>query len=315
MNSMLNKRFIQLVVGIVFLGLLIWICFYVRNHLQEFRAIRVISVIDLVILFLLTPVYFYSQAIILKLILKSFGIKLKFNEWFGLTMMTMMGNFIIPFSGLGFRALYLKRVYSFDLRHFISTLSAIWIVNFLVFTFAGLFALIFIWRQSHSFDLKTALFLGIVFLFALIFWFTPLGKFKPKNKFLKRFSLILKSWQKIKRDRKLVIGLIYWSIVELFLFVMTFYFAFRTFGFNISFIDAFLPASLTNFSYFVRLLPASFGLYEGAIIYASKLLGFTAVQALTVTALTRLITFIWIFSLGLTFSYLLTKKPSKKSAD
>lgn len=314
MNSILSKRLRQFVVGIVFLSLLVWICLYIKNHLQEFRAVRIISVIDLVILFLLTPIYFYSQAIILKLILKSFGIKLRFNEWFGLTMMTMMGNFILPFSGLGFRAVYLKKVYGFDLRHFISTLSAIWIVNFLVFTAAGLFALVFIWRQGHSFDLKTALFLGVLFLLALILWFIPFGKFKSKNKFLKRFNLISESWQKVKTDRELVIRLVYWSTIELFLFVMTFYFAFRTFGFNISFVGAFLPASLTNFSYFVRLLPASFGLYEGAILYASKVLGFTAVQALTVTALTRLIFSLWIFSLGLTFSYLLSKKPSKKSA-
>lgn len=283
-----------------------WVIWYVRGHLGEFGEIRIVSLADLSGLIILTPIYFFTQAILLKIVLLPFGRNLRFREWFGLTMVTMMGNFIFPFSGLGFRAIYLKKIHLLDYRDFVSSLSAIWLFNWVIFTFGGLISLLLLNRLAVNIDVT--IFLGVVFLVCLAFLVLPFRLFRAENRLVLRINLLIESWQKIKQERKLIFGLVYWSVVELFLYAAMFYFAFRSLGLEIGYVKSFLPASLANFSLIVRFLPGSLGTYEGTVIYAAKILGSTIAQGISVVIITRLVSFVWIFLLGAIFSFILKRK-------
>lgn len=301
----------KIIVWIIVILILGWIGYYVKNHWTDFSGIKIYSYFYFALLVIAMPVYFFSQAILLKFILEPFDIRLKFKEWFGLTLITMMGNFIIPFSGLGFRSIYLKKVHHFDYRHFISTLSAIWAVNFLVFTIAGIVVLLTKQLRTGTTDIALLIFLVIIFLGCLLIILVPFRPFKTSNRYLEKINLFLESWKKVKTNRHLIWQLFYWSVIELILYAATFYFAFKTFNFPISFFNCLLPASLADFSLFLRLLPGSFGVYEGAIIFSVKALGLSIAQGLTVTALTRLVNFFWVFSLGFFFSLILSRKQKE----
>ena len=308
----MEKKLIRTIVVFLFMaGFLAWIGFYIKNHLVEFQDIRFLSWGNILIILVLTLAYFIVQGLILKSILEPFKIQLPFKEWFGLTMITLLGNYLIPFGGLGFRATYLKKRYLFDYTHFLSTLAAITVIEFLIFTLAGAVALFYLFFQANFFDPVLTILLGSVLSICLAIIFFPLRFKSSKNKILMRFGNLLKSWYSLKRDRSLIkkiIGLTFWEFV---FYSAIFYFSFRVFNLSISWFESFLFSSLSDYSLFIRLLPASLGFYEGAVVYVAKLLGFTVAQGLLVMAVIRFASIVWIFTFGLFFSYILLRSKSK----
>jgi len=189
---------------IFFLLLLFWIGYYVKTHFQEFRDIRLLSLEDFLILLLFTLMYFGVQGMILKTIVEPFGVRLKFKEWFGIMMVTLMGNFLIPFGGFGFRAGYLKKVYSFDYTYFGSTLGAVCLIEFLIFTLGGIVSLIFLYFHAKIFNLTLAVLLAVILLICLIFLFFSPKMPDFKNKILWRIGNIIESWYSLKNNRELL---------------------------------------------------------------------------------------------------------------
>lgn len=291
--------------------LLVWISFYVKSHLGEFKDINQISPSNLFFLIGFTFLYFLVQGLILRTILEPFGVHLKFREWFGITMITLLGNFLIPFGGFSFRATYLKKVYSFDYTYFVSTLGAILLFEFLIFTSGGLLGLLVSFLQFQRFNpILTALLLMIFIICGFFLLFSPpLPNFK--SKVYLRLRGVIESWYNLKKNQKFLKTLFALTFWEWIFSSAMFYFAFSAFDFKITFVDAFLPATLSTYSLLIRLLPASFGFYEGAIVAASNFLGFNISQGLLVTAATRFASVLWIFTLGPIFSYILIRGQSK----
>ncbi len=295
-----------------FFLIVVFIVYYIKSHWSEFQDIRITSWFNAAILFIIAPINILIQGLFLKVLMEPFGVKLKFNEWLGLMVLTLLGNILIPFGGLGFRAAYLKKYYNFGYTDFLSTTVAVWLISYVIFTIGGIIGLIFLYWQSKIMDFNLMVIFGVILLGCLIVWFFPFKISSSKNKIIHYFSLLIKSWQFIKSDKFLVKRLIQLITLQLLVLSSIFFFAYQAFDFKVNFIGSFLPACLSLYTFFIRIVPASLGIYEIAVIYPSQVLGLNVAQGLSVAFLTRIAIYSWIFVLGLIFGYILLRKNSKK---
>lgn len=307
---MIRDKLRKIVSIIFFIIIILIIIYYVKIHWQEFLQIRVVSWWSLLVLIILTPIFFLATALFFQKSIEPYNLKLSFNEYFGLTMITLMGNYLIPFSGLGVRAVYMKKKYAFPYHHFLTTVIVGWITSLLIFTLAGIITLLFNYFMIHQIDKGLMIVFLMIFLICVLSFF-PLN-INIKNKILFRIMAPLVLWQEYIRNKR-ILGELFWLTFWQFLITaLIFYFAYLTFGFKITFMDSFLPTALTLYSSLIRLVPASLGFYEIAVIYPSRILGFSAAEGFSVAFLTRIVSFFWIFALGLIFSYILIKPKDKR---
>lgn len=294
--------------SICFLVLIIVIIgYYVKVHWQDFQSIRIVSCWALTGLVILTPIYFGITSLFFQKSLEPFKLRISFNQYFGLTMITLMGNYLIPFSGFGFRAVYMKKIYSFSYRDFLTTVIASWITNFLIYTLAGMVALIVYYFRTHKIEWTLFLIFLIVLIISCLS-FIPLKKNNTQNKILISIASSLALWQEYIKNKDILKKLFVLTFYQFIVTALMFYFAYLTFGFKITFIDSFLPTTLSLYSSVIRLVPASLGFYEAAVVYPSKVMGLSIAQGLLVSTLTRVVTMFWTFALGLIFSYILVRK-------
>lgn len=305
------KKIFKKILSLVLLFLVvIFIGFYVHNHWHDFQKIHIISWWFLAGSIILVPPFFLVTALFFQKSVEPFGLRLSFNECFGLTMFTLMGNYLIPFSGIGFRAIYMKKNYSFSYRNFLTTVIVGWVTILIIYSTAAIIALVFYYFRAHKIDW----YLNIIFLTILaisLFSFIPI-KINTHYKILNYLTSWLGFWQDYIENKDILRKLFMLTFWQFFFASLMFYFAYLTFGFKISFIDSFWPATLSLYSSLIRLVPGSLGFYELAVAYPSTVLGLSPAQGLSVAFITRIITFLWTFVLGGIFSYILFRRKGKK---
>lgn len=309
---MIKKNLKKILSILIFFIIALWLVFYVKRHINEFREIHLVSYFNFFVLIILSFIYLLVQGLVLKVTLNSFQIHLKFYEWFGITLITIIGNFLSGFGGLGFRSFYLKKKYSFNYSHFVSTTAFASLVIILISALFGVNALLLLFFEGKAVIWEIVMIYLIVLVVCLFFWFVPLKPLKTENNFLKHFSNVITSWHRVKRDRILVKQIFLLTFFEFLIFASIFYFGFRTFGFQISYFSSFLPASLSLYVLYISFVPAALGFYEAAVVYSSKIIGLTVVQGLSVGFLTRAVIMFWTFALGLIFIYILIKSKQDK---
>lgn len=302
----------KIISTILFLALLGWMGFYIKSHWQDFLAIQTMSWRYVPLLTVLGLLYILIQGLILKFMLQPFKINLKFPEWFGITIITLLGNYIFPFSGLGFRAAYLKKKHQFQYTHFLSTLAAIYMIEFLIFTLGGLVGL-FSWYLTTKFiDFKLLSFFGFILVFCLTFMIFSPKLPVLKNKIYMKFVGLMESFSQLKNNRSLLEKLFVSVVVEFFISVAIFYFVYRALNLPITYLNAMVVAALSLYALLFRITPASFGFYEASIVYTTKLLNLTVANGLLVAMVTRLTNMVWVFVLGPIFSYFILSRKKPK---
>jgi len=285
---------------LVFLGIVILLGYYLKTQWPQFSKIHIVSWWSLIGLFILIPISFWITAFFFRVSLLPYSLKLSFHEYFGLTMLTLMGNYTIPFSGFGIRAVYMKKNYNFSYGKFLTTVFANWVTNFLIYSSAGMLALIIYYLRSHLWNWT----LAVIFLTVIV---CSSLSFLP----IKINIKILISWQEYLKNKEIVNKLLAITFWQFLATALAFYCAYLTFGFKITFLNSFFATTLSLYSSVIRLAPASLGFYEVAIIYPSRALGFSSADGLAVSAITRAVMIFWTFALGLIFSYILMRKESK----
>jgi len=306
-QSLLSK----IIAYIVFFVLLVWFVYYLRSHWSDFTVIYSASWLYLIPLSLVALVFLILQGWIYQIIIEPFKIKLKFTEWFGLAVLATLGSTVFPFGGFGFRAAYLKTKHNFPYSHFLSTLAAATAIELFIMSLTGVVGSVLVYLQFHLFSLVIFLLYLIVFLI-----FGGLLLFKPKvpqfkNQILQKLANILDGFRILREDRgqmkKLFLAFFLYAV---FLSTM-FYLAFHAFKLNISASQAMIPASLSDYTIFISILPASLGFYEGAIAFSARFFGFSLAQGLFISALMRVANVSWVFILSPVFGYFLFKRGKK----
>ena len=293
---------------IVLITLIILAAIFFQKYLPEFKKISEVSVKYVFILAFFTLLTIFLNAIRIKMLAGFYNIQLKKREWFGLSAVTTMANYLVPFKGgTSVKAIYLKKIHNFPYTSFATTIGAVYIVSFFVYAVAGIVISLMISAYYSTFNMAVFIMLLIVFVStASVMLFSPKLK-ERKNKMLNRLVTVANEWRIMRKNRKFISKLVVLETSAWLVMSGRLYYAFQALNYDISFLFCLFIAILSLLSAIVGITPANLGIREAVIAFSSKLLGASLVMGAYAAALDRAIAMIFVFLLGSIFSYVLAK--------
>lgn len=297
------KKVFQVLVLVI---LITWFGVYFYQNINEFRQLKIVNVIYVAPLFFLFMLFLINNGLILKYLLEPFGIKLKFKEWFGLSVVTSLGNYLTPFRGGAVaRAVYLKKIHQFSYSHFLSTLTGIYVVIFLVYSFVGLLAMAFLYYSLGIFNILIfIIFLSLFLFLSGIVIFSPEIK-ETKYSFINKFINVINGWHLIKSNKKTLMVTVLISAGNVLIMVLTMFLEFKVFGVEMSLLSALFLSIVSTLGLFISITPGALGIKEAIVVFTAAVVNVPAPQMLAVSILDRIIGLAIIFILGPIFSYIL----------
>ena len=297
---------------IILVSLIVWAGIYVKNHIDEFGIISSLSLKYFGILLFLSLLELFLVGLLTKTITKSFGIGLTSTEWFGLSVVTRLGNFLLPFKGgAGLRGVYLRKYHDFPYTYFLTALVATSIIIFFVNASIGVTGMCLVYVYYKIFNWIIFATLGIFFfLFLAIIIFSPRAP-NFRSNFLNKISNAINTWHEIKKSTSVVFKLLLIVLLHAFLNILIIFSAFRAFSLNVPLTQTMIIASLSILSMVIGMTPGSLGINEAVIVFSSRLFQITTAQGLLVATLRRIVILFWIFTLGPIFSYILISRKGQ----
>lgn len=236
-----------------------------------------------------------------------FGISLPFKEWYGLSVVNTMYNYLLPGrAGIALRALYLKQSYDLSYPEYTSPTIGMYVLNLLVAAFAGI--LVASGLHIHE-RLNNVLFLFITLglftamlgIVVLLYMFNP--RIIPENRKLLRFlKSVARGIKRFRENSGKVIKLMLLQVLFIFTMGLRLYIVFRFLGIHAGYLPLVLINSLVAFSLVFSITPGNMGIKEGIIGFSHDLLGISFEQAILAAVLDRMVAIILVFGLGLVAS-------------
>lgn len=293
---------------LVYLILAVLTIIFIRNNYGDFASIPEISVFYFSLMILVSFISLFVNGLRIKLFGDYYNINLKKKEWFGLAAVTTMDNYLTPFrGGVAVRALYLRKVYNFPFKSFLTTIVASYTIRILIYSLFGIILSIISLTYYEIFNLWVfILFIGLFLISLIIVLFSPTFSIR-KNKFLNWIIHILNDWRSISKNYKFLIKL---GLIE-FLFVsfmgIRLFFSYKAFNLSVPLLVVLIIAILSTLSVFLAVTPAGLGVTELVITLSSAFVGLQLTEGGSVALLDRLSSVIIAFSFGTIFNYILMK--------
>lgn len=310
-----DRRLAALALG---LGLFAWAGFYLAAHFQEFRSALVFRPWPLAALTLLILAHYAALGLFNRRAVAAFGVRLSFTEWFGLGLVSTLGNYILPFrGGAGIRGLYLKGRHALPLTTFMITFAAFMVLSLLAAGLAGLGALVFLTSLATVEASVLALFFALVSLAALMVAFFPVSPAWFKRSWLRPLGRLAADWRLIMGRGRLAFDLLFWVLAYDVVQCLMIYAAFAAMDIHLGLGGVVMVTALLSLTSLVTITPGGLGVQEAALVLTTSLLGVGPAQALAVALLIRAVVMATAFLLGPVFSYLLFHRalpPGKKGS-
>ena len=303
--KIIKKNYKKFILFFVF-GILAYVLFELRSDLLIIKIINpwwfLVSIFFIVI-------FLIVNGLMTKTILKQFSIILTINESIGLSVINALGNLITPFrGGMVSNAVYLKKRYGFNIKNFVSMISATYVIIFWVNSFIGLITCIYIKNRLKIFDLPVFLvFTGGVILLSYILLFSPKIK-ESKILFINKITYVLNKWQLISKNKGLIVSMALFTVLNTILIVLSNYSIFRAIGENVSIDKLIFLSVFSIFSLFISITPAGLGVKEAFTVYSGLVVGIPAAKIITLSLLDRFLNILVVLILGYPYSQMLLKK-------
>jgi uncharacterized membrane protein YbhN (UPF0104 family) len=294
---------VQNIISIGVLALLVAaIAWYLNTHPKLILVFKQISLPTLIGLSLMRLLFLGVNGLFLRAFVLKFGVNLNTKEWFGLSMVTTMGNYLTPFSGgMVARAAYLKKCHQLPYAQFMTLLASNYLINFGVIALVGVVTLVTFGGKMWSYW-SVFVFFVVVISSVLVLIIFPRARLPWNNRIAKTVNTSLAGWDLVRHDNKLLKKLSGYTIINIILNSFSFWIAYDALGTYISYRSALLVSLLTSFSLLLRLTPGNLGIQEVIVGFSSSLLGVGGESGLLVAILIRAATLVWIFTLGPIFT-------------
>ncbi len=294
---------------ITYLTFIILTVFFFVSNKEGFRKISGIPLYYIVIMFILAFLTLYINGIKINLLTKFYNIKLNLKEYFGLSVITTMGNYIIPARGGAYlRAVYLKKKHNLSYLKFISTFGAILVISFFTISLIGLISIMIFTKNFNPFDSLLKSLFSIIFIINAILLFISIKLKELKNKFLNYIVRTINEWERIRNKKRLVVNLIMLDIILVMLMAGRMLITFHILNSGISFFQGIIMGSLILILTLINITPGNIGIKEAVIIFSTKITNTQENTLILVALLDRITTIIPVFILGVIFTYILIKK-------
>jgi len=302
----------KLMTLLVYLVLLILLFIFIKNNYNDFTSIPKISFRYLPLMIFLSFLGLYINGIRIKLFSSYYNINLKIKEWMGLAAITVMGNYLTPRGGVIARGFYLKKIHNFPYATFLTTMTALYIIRFLVYGLSGLLLTVLALIYLNIFNIWIFIAFLLLTLATLFLIFFPPEFRRRNNKILDWIINIINGWKLLSKDSRLLYKL---SVYELFFVLIMgtrLFFAYRSFDLSVPIFIIFIISIFSTISTLISITPAGLGVTEFIITLSSTFLGLTVAEGLQVALLDRLASVIISFSFGLIYSYILMNNSNSQ---
>jgi len=242
---------------------------------------------------------------------KQFGVKLNISEAVALSCVNNFWNYLPLTGGLVIRSLYLKKRHGFSYSNFLATTAASYIISFLSFGLVGLFSILLLWRSTGVANLVVVSILLLTVLFSVVMIKINFN-FNFKNRFLLKFVQIIDGWKNLRKQKDLILKLITLDFALIGVFALRLFLAAQFLGISIPPLGILIIVSLSLFAVLLNITPGALVIKEAIISLSAAALSYNLYDALTISLLDRAVSMIWIFLMGVVFSFYLTRLSTKK---
>lgn len=302
---MKRNKYISIV---VLIAVIIGIFLYLRTQPKLLTTLGSLSWPLMAVIIICRLFFLVTNGLYQKTFAKKFEIDLKFVEWFGLSVVTTMGNYITPFSGgMVARAAYLKHQHEFAYARFATLIASNYLVVFWVVGVVG-FSILAVFFPLKEVYLSLALIFLVVSLVISMLILLPNIRLPGNYRLARILNTSLEGWNIVKNDRRLLAQLVLYTVANILLNGLSFWIAYTALGVQIPFNSALLISLIGIFSVFLNITPGNLGIQEIVVSISSNLLGAGSGEGLIVALIVRTATLLLVFVLGPIFSYILAKR-------
>ncbi len=306
---MANKlwKIIKLLISLL---VIVFFIYYFINNKENFKIVFSVSASTLLLIFTLYSIHFFLNGLFILNILRSFKHKISNCESFYISVFSSFGNYFLPMQGGAvIRSVYLKNTLNFPFSLFISTLYGNYVIIFLVTSIFGLVSLIILDINNSTVPFPAYFFFGGLFLSMLLLIIARFKNFPEKingfvfiNNILRIFKNIIKGWQILSKNKKLLLKLGAIATINFLVMSTIYYLEFNALRIDSSTTKIILYNSLSGASLLISITPGSLGIREGLFFLTSNILEISNNQIMILSLLDRGITlftlFFWFIALS-----------------
>ena len=288
---------------LIFFG---WTAWYIGNHADEFTSISQVPMANLLGVYGFALGVIICNGLFIKYALRFYSIELAYRDWLSITIATSAMNYVVPLrGGAGFRALYLKLQYNFALTDFLSTLSAMFLIHFVINGCIGLLGMSLLWYEGAMFDPVLGWFFGAAALAAGMAIYLPFPTGRWAHPVFSKLIQIKQGWHMLRQDVAIYVPL--WIVMIGYAGLTTgqIKLLFDSFHVELSWGGILFYTAGQNVAALATLTPGALGIMEVLGIYMAAHLAFSTTEALLVQGLFRVVMLTTLFStLPLAFVWL-----------
>ena len=282
---------------------------YIYYQPYSLKFLKNVNLSNFIFLIILRILFQIINGLLLREFASKFGTFLKPKEWFGLSIVTTMGNYISPFSGgMLARAAYLKHRHAFPYTQFASLLAASYLIYFGAISVAGAITVIIYGEALAFYWQMVSFWVGVILIISTLI-ILPTKRFPWNNRLTTIINRSINGWAFIKADKALLFKVAIYTLLGIALNGLSFWVAFRALAdFPVSFGAVFLISLLSVFSILFNLTPSNFGIQEAIISLTSGIFDMGTGLGLMASLLIRVTSLIPAFTLGPIFSFVLASE-------
>jgi uncharacterized membrane protein YbhN (UPF0104 family) len=304
-----NSRIFQAAFAVIMLGVFGFFLYHNREYLGKALTITPGLLALLIALDVTSKIL---SGLKLRVVTGVFGVKLCFNEWFGIASVTTFYNYFFSKSGTVIAATYLKKVKGYEyskfmcmlLGDFLMVLASSGIIGSLACFYGSKLAIFKGAELVGSFFLAITLASLIAMLIPSSTRFTDKGIFKKANS-------ILNGWEMLKKRPFTVFLLFILNAGVLAVFALRYYLLFRVFGTMVPMCVCLVVSPMSILVQITSVIPAAYGIREAVMGFVTKISNFGFVPGAVVSIIDRAVMMFVFFVLGPVYSYYLMKRGAK----
>ena len=308
------KKISWFIKPLVIFGVILLSILFVYKNLGEIQQIRIVNPIYLLPIMILTIVFLITNGLISKIILDKQGVRLRFTEWFGLSVVGSMANYITPFrGGLFTNAVYLKKSHAYSYGKFISIIGSTYVLIFMVNSLCGLLALLWFYYSSGVFSALLFLVFLFLFIFCLFLLIIPLKLQKThSNSYIQKVLNVINNLLYLRKNKRLIIKLLCLCLINVSIVSLINYFEFMMIGVELGIEKSIMLSVFSTYSLLLSITPGSLGIKESFMVYSGWVLSVPIASVAVISVVDRLITFVPTLLLGLFYSHKLMRHDTNR---
>ncbi len=307
------KKWISMGLALLLVG---YIVYYIFQNREDFLILKSIRLLDIGLLFMVVFFSTLVSAVRLLVVMKRFGLRgMNFPGWFRIFVLARFFNRLVPQGGNLYRALKLKKENGFSLKNYtLSFLSYTWVELVVAFVLiSGVIGLFQPRLKIGAFPALPFSILSVVVLIVVPLIYHRVVKRVPGGGGF--FSTSLKDIGAMVEktlDTRLLLKSVFLCVLTFVLALLWFYLGFRSIGVEVGIGALSVFTVIMRMGLIASLTPGNIGVLEIAYGVLASSFGFDFSMGLIVAAVTRTVSFLAVFLLGVLFGGIPLVKSIKK---